>query len=461
MSDNQNDNIGNIVESGEALKLDSKNEDEQDEQDDVKLASKNKLLEELIYKFSYLNDLKPSKSKNDIQTKSSIDDTFIYKLNPDRFVFYQEFMREIKENPELLKKIIYENKLIKYKKEEEAKTLENIVNNFENLFGDSGMTLDDNKQYLDERKSKINQETKNIREKLNSIISAQETLDSGVYHEDSETINKKKKEIINSTFQYLSGQPPDEKPNAKLPLSKGGRPQRNMLCKTGGDEAGKYRNKINKIKQNFKKNSILKRYSDKLSKIHENDQINDKTKVMILKDVVNEIEEDKFVTIKSLDLSKEDRLLFVGITFVLRLICLGIVDWSLSTNFVSAFTSAFILYIAIYSLFILLILIVVNMQYPVPIGELYTSDHNLFTAIAGSMYYFYMRPGYFLSSITRFIIHLGIIVSITVIALLIKDKDQKSGSLSYNYLEKKQIRKSVHNFTFLMWIFTSFIAMYL
>ena len=456
MSDNENDNIGNKVESDESIDLDSKIKDEGE--DDVKSGSKNKLLEELMYKFSYLNDLKPSNSKNSIQTKNSIDDTFIYKLNPERFMFYQEFMREIKQNPELIKKIIYENKLIKYKKEEEAKILENIINNFESLFAVSGIPTDNNKSYLDARKAKVQNETKNIQDKLSSIISSQETLDSGLYGEDNDKIMTKKKDLIKSTFQDLSGQ---EETKAEPPALKNGGMRRNKFYKGGSNKSKDYKSKIKKMEQNFKGNSILKKYSNKLSDIHENDNIQDKTKAMMLKDVVNEIEEDKFVSIKSLDLSKEDRLLFVGITFVLRLICLGIVDWSLSTNFVSAFTSAFILYIAIYSLFIFLILIVVNMQYAVPIGELYTSDHSLFTAIAGSMYYFYMRPGHFLSSITRFIIHLGIIVSITVIALLIKDNNQKSGSLSYNYLEKKQIRKSVHNFTFLMWIFTSFIAMYL
>ena len=103
----------------------------------------------------------------------------------------------------------------------------------------------------------------------------------------------------------------------------------------------------------------------------------------------------------------------------------------------------------------------VNVQYQVPISELYNSEHSLFTAISGSMYYFYMRPGYFFSSISRFIAHLGIMASITTIAILIKDKDQQKGNLNYNYAEKKRISKSVHNFTLLMWVFTSSLAMYL
>lgn len=440
MSDNQNDKIDNSVKSETKTNTQINDVDSEKLQEPVKRS----LMEELKYKFSYLNDLKPDDAKSQVQSNNIVDDNFVHKLNPTRFAFYQEFIREIQKNPELLKKIIYENKMIKHKKEDEDKMIENIVNNLEGLYRIPEKTED----YTDAKKKKMKYENDNIVKQLEKIISHGETLDSGFeYQENSENIIDKKKKILNETF--VGGQDGTKLDNMKQKMD--------TEIK---ENVAKYDKNIKDMKTKFEDGTVLKKFSKKLSEVNDED-LPGNVKAMKLKDIVSDIENDKFTTINSLNISKDDRLLFIGVTFLIRLVSLGIIDWSLSTNFVTSFTSAFVLYIMIYSLFILLILIMVNVQYQVPISELYNSEHSLFTAISGSMYYFYMRPGYFFSSITRFIAHLGIMASITTIAILIKDKDQQKGNLNYNYAEKKRIRKSVHNFTLLMWVFTSSLAMYL
>ena len=440
MSDNQNDKIDNSVKSETKTNTQINDVDSEKLQEPVKRS----LMEELKYKFSYLNDLKPDDAKSQVQSNNIVDDNFVHKLNPTRFAFYQEFIREIQKNPELLKKIIYENKMIKHKKEDEDKMIENIVNNLEGLYRIPEKTV----KYIDAKKKKMKYENDNIVKQLEKIISHGETLDSGFeYQENSENITEKKKNILKDTF--VGGQE-----STKLDTMK------QKMDTEIKENVAKYDKNIKDMKTKFEDGTVLKKFSKKLSEVNDED-LPGNVKAMKLKDIVSDIENDKFTTINSLNISKDDRLLFIGVTFLIRLVSLGIIDWSLSTNFVTSFTSAFVLYIMIYSLFILLILIMVNVQYQVPISELYNSEHSLFTAISGSMYYFYMRPGYFFSSITRFIAHLGIMASITTIAILIKDKDQQKGNLNYNYAEKKRIRKSVHNFTLLMWVFTSSLAMYL
>lgn len=441
MSDNQNDKIDNSVKSETKTNTQINDVDSEKLQEPVKRS----LMEELKYKFSYLNDLKPDDAKSQVQSNNIVDDNFVHKLNPTRFAFYQEFIREIQKNPELLKKIIYENKMIKHKKEDEDKMIENIVNNLEGLYRIPEKTVG----YIAAKKKKMDDENANIVNQLEKIISHGETLDSGFeYEENSSKIKQDKKNILKETF--VGGQE-----GTKLDTIK-----QNMNTEIK-ENVAKYKNNIKDMKTKFKDGAVLKKFSKKLSEVNDDKTSSGNVKAMKLKDIVSDIENDKFTTINSLNISKDDRLLFIGVTFLIRLVSLGIIDWSLSTNFVTSFTSAFVLYIMIYSLFILLILIMVNVQYQVPISELYNSEHSLFTAISGSMYYFYMRPGYFFSSITRFIAHLGIMASITTIAILIKDKDQHKGNLNYNYAEKKRIRKSVHNFTLLMWVFTSSLAMYL
>jgi len=444
MSDNQNDKIDNSLKSESKTNMEIKN-DSSDNVNNVKEPVKRSLMDELKYKFSYLNDLKPDNAKSLVQSNNIVDDNFVHKINPTRFAFYQEFIREIQKNPELLKKIIYENKMIKHKKEDEDKMIENIVNNLEGLYRIPEKTTD----YIADKNKKMDDENNNIVNQLKKIILHGETLDSGFeYQENSPTIQNNKKEILEQTF--VGGQE-----GTKLDTMK-----QNMEMEKN-KEFETYDDNIQKMETKFKDGAVLKKFSKKLSEVNDDEKLSGNDKAMKLKDIVSDIENDKFTTINSLNISKDDRLLFIGVTFLIRLVSLGIIDWSLSTNFVTSFTSAFILYIMIYSLFILLILIMVNVQYQVPISELYNSEHSLFTAISGSMYYFYMRPGYFFSSITRFIAHLGIMASITTIAILIKDKDQHKGNLNYNYAEKKRIRKSVHNFTLLMWVFTSSLAMYL
>ena len=443
MSDNQNDKIDNSLKSESKTSMEIKN-DSSDNVNDVKEPVKRSLMDELKYKFSYLNDLKPDDAKSLVQSNNIVDDNFVHKINPTRFAFYQEFIREIQKNPELLKKIIYENKMIKHKKEDEDKMIENIVNNLEGLYKIPEKT----EKYNDAKKKKMDHENDNIVKQLEKIISHGETLDLGFeYQENSPTIKQDKERILKETF--VGGQE-----GTKLDTMK-----QDMKIEKKKD-LKKYKENIQKMETKFKDGAVLNKFSKQLSEVNDNEEP-DNVKAMKLKDIVSDIENDKFTTINSLNISKDDRLLFIGVTFLIRLVSLGIIDWSLSTNFVTSFTSAFVLYIMIYSLFILLILIMVNVQYQVPISELYNSEHSLFTAISGSMYYFYMRPGYFFSSITRFIAHLGIMASITTIAILIKDKDQHKGNLNYNYAEKKRIRKSVHNFTLLMWVFTSSLAMYL
>jgi len=445
MSDNQNDIIDNSVKSETNTIINNANSS--DNVDIIKEPVKRSLMDELKYKFSYLNDLKPDNAKSIVQSNNIVNDNFVHKLNPTRFAFYQEFIREIQKNPELLKKIIYENKMIKHKKEDEDKMIENIVNNLEGLYSVS--ENESKTDYIAAKKKKMNLENNNIVNQLEKIILHGETLDSGFeYKENSPTIQKNKKDILRETF--IGGQD-----GTKLDTMK------EVMKKDKMKDLEKYSENIKKMKTNFENSTVLKKFSKKLSDVYDDEKSSGNVKATKLKDIVSEIENDKSTTINSLNISKDDRLLFIGVTFLIRLVSLGIIDWSLSTNFVTSFTSAFVLYIMIYSLFILLILIMVNVQYQVPISELYNSEHSLFTAISGSMYYFYMRPGYFFSSITRFIAHLGILASITTIAILIKDKDQQKGNLNYNYAEKKRIRKSVHNFTLLMWVFTSFLAMYL
>jgi hypothetical protein len=210
-----------------------------------------------------------------------------------------------------------------------------------------------------------------------------------------------------------------------------------------------------------KKGSPLHYFKGELKKINEkNDQID--IKASKLKDVIDEIENNEFSNIEQLKISKSDRLVFIGVTFLVRLITLVLIDWALNTNYVVSFTQAYVLYVVLYCIFIMLIIVIVNMTYNYPLYKLYNGDHGIFSAIASSMYYFYLIPGNMVWESARFIIHFTLIIFLTVIAIMIKSNETTEDNiLNYDYTERKNIRRALSNFTLLLWFFTSVVSMYM
>jgi hypothetical protein len=239
--------------------------------------------------------------------------------------------------------------------------------------------------------------------------------------------------------------------------------------------------KIKVEKENYKKNEqyssqkadyVQKKYEDnpnnllhffrkQLKETYNNNDDKD-IKVSKLKDIIDGIENNDFTTIEQLKLSKSDRLVFIGVTFLIRLVCLVLIDWALNTNYVVSFTQAYVLYVSLYCIFVLILIVVVNMTYNFPMNKLYNEDHGIFTAIASSMYYFYLIPGNWIWDSARFIIHFTLIIFLTVIAIMIKTNENNDDNiLNYDYSQRKNIRRALSNFTLLLWFFTSIVAMYM
>lgn len=94
--------------------------------------------------------------------------------------------------------------------------------------------------------------------------------------------------------------------------------------------------------------------------------------------------------------------------------------------------------------------------------DLYTGNHGIFTSMASSFYYFYLIPGSESKHLVRLGVHLGFIIFLTMIAILIKGNEEKNNEgLNYDYAVKRNIKRVINDFTMLLWIFTSIIAMYM
>jgi len=425
----------------------------------------NNIYEELSYKFQYLPDMKPDNVKNRLQLFNNVlNDDFVHSVNPTRYSFYLEFMKALK-NPEILKNLIYEYSLIKNDKENESEIISNIISNFSRLYNGNVpkkmMTDENDKEYLQNKTNRIKDEINFISDKMKNIVKS-----DILSNEQNTKVTNNIETIVENTFQSLN---PIANNSSSQPIKGGAEPQKpiyeqyqnlnNTISSNQNEDIKKYVENIQKL-QKTQENGFLNKNKENLKTILESDSDN-KIKLMKLKDLMENIENNEAMSINNMKLTKEDRLIFIGITFLIRQINLWIIDWALYTNFVTNFTNTFILYIVLYTIFILLILSVVNITYNTSVFKLYTSQNNMFGIIASSLYYFYLIPGYTLQQSLRFVIHLGIIYTAIIIALLIKQKDENNNVQNYNYEIKKNIKRFIGDFTLLIWLFLSFIAMYM
>lgn len=434
------------------------------------------IYEELSYKFKHLPELKPPHLKTRINTSLLIDDDFVHEINPERYSFYVEFQKALKD-PAVLRDLIYEYKMIKNDKEEENKIINEIVSKVNQLYvvSDSD-TIKNTDEYVKEKNRLIKEESHEIANRMKNIIGSE--------------MSDNKSEIGDIVYSTFSSK---EKPSAPPIPSNNFNNENQLDAQSGGSSKGGgnafdsykkllngkkneaedssdpnlfkkefYKDKIKQIKQNFKNNNHLAKYTDSLKNAYDQQGVPNKIKGQKLKDIVSDIENDEIMTIDNLKISKEDKLVFIGVTFVIRQIVLWLLDWALVTNFVTNFTKTFLLYIFIYTLLLLIIVAVVNITYNMPILDLYSGSHGIFTSIASTFYYFYFIPGSELRNSFRILFHLGLMYFIVAIALLVKEREHShKDGLSYDYVEKKRILRVVSDFTLIIWIFTSILSMYI
>jgi hypothetical protein len=171
-----------------------------------------------------------------------------------------------------------------------------------------------------------------------------------------------------------------------------------------------------------------------------------------LNDLVYDIENDTMRPINKLDISNEDRIVFIGVTFIIRFIALSLIEWSMNTNFISSFKQAFMFYCIIYISIFCFITILVNIIYNYPLQQLYT-DKSL-VDIQSMLYYFYI----YTNGPMRLVIHLIFILILMLIPFIINMGNNMQDKANFNYETKKYTRNTLSRFTLVIWIITSLIA---
>ena len=346
--------------------------------------------------WSKTSELKPNNIKDERYNilNELFDDKIIKKFNVRRWTYYKRFNKII-DDPRELKSFMYTLKKIGENREYKDNIYKKIVK------------LHDILSKVDVDSDNYSQNKKNKLEELNKrILSILENKTND--NIDSSKINQKNEIIKEMTDKFVGG-------------------------------STKY----------------LDNYSDKLEKISENKNISDNTKISKYKTVLNDIENIVNPT-KTLNITREDKILFIIITFIIRLICIKLVEWSINMNYSDNFINSYILYTIIYLTILFIIFCIVNITYNYNINSVMYGTTG-FSTLANSLYYFYIIPGASFSRNNRLFIHSILLIIFSLIPIGLKSKNDNN--IDYDYNEKRKTINMISNYTFSVWIFTSIIAM--
>jgi len=373
---------------------------------------------ELLFGFRDLGNIRnPSTPIFNLSTLI-IPDSVVRKFNPKRFNFYIKFINGLKD-PVTLHKFLYTLNDAKVYNEEMQEKIAKIARGLQLISDKDRVKVIDNlKQFLDSDKY----------EKLFNIIKNyqnQRKITGGLKYED----------VQEDTETYKIN-----KPLAPMKM---------------------FFDQINKVapllhtQPRTNIDEVVEKVSDNTTAVTE-DKITpiDVNKV---KGIYQTFQKVPRISPDRVEISMIDRGVFIGVTFAIRMIALSLIYWSLNSNLVNNFQTAFIYYCIIYMIFFLFVIAIVNVIFYYPVTELFT---NLSLAtLPNLLYYFYIHfNGY-----NRLILHI-IILSILMMVPFVLSLDKKfteqyDANISFDYKKKSDIYNSISNFSLVIWILTSVIAL--
>jgi hypothetical protein len=369
----------------------------------------------------FMNNIYEPENDNDNVNDISIADLLIQDIDlkknyNSRYKFYIELLKIYNKNPKIIKRIYTKLNAIKDLNNREKKLLSEL--NYYNS------------------KNEPNQET--IRENQASVISGP-----------------------GSASASASGPVPGGKSIIKGgddPLLKDYKESsfRDVLKRSFG------MSNVSKLKKKIYKNDDKEEETDNKIGVFDKeiDDYNDGNKIdpSNIKKKLLEFENDPNNTFTYLELTIEDRLVFIITTFFIRYISLILIQWSVDINIIKSFEEGFFYYAVIYISIFWFIVLFVNIDNTVKID--YMNFDNFMNSIRSIFYYFYMGT----NGITRLLVHSCIICVLLIVPIIlnikkksdIEESENKDNIISYD--ERKKLSKSLSLFTIFIWVLTSIIA---
>jgi hypothetical protein len=362
---------------------------------------------ELLFNFRDLTSISGSKAPILNLSSLVIPDSIVRKFNPKRYNFYIKFINGLT-NPSNLYKFLYTTR--------DSKVYYNDIQNKLAVIAKALKTLSH-----DDRKK--------------VILNLKKALD---------TSNDKYTNLFNTidTFEKKGGA--EKEYGIKKPIM----PMDTLLKHVNKEFPLLGEPPINTIDE-----LILP--EDKLNTLENKIEIKpfDVSKVKGLYDYYNKIPQ---LSPERININMVDRGVFIVTTLIIRIISLSLIFWGLNSNLINNFKTAFIYYCCIYILFFTFIIGLVNVVYYYPIIDLFSNVS--ISSMPNILYYFYIH----ITGPNRLILHLILILLLLFIPYIldmdkkkIKDPDM---NISFDNNIKTDIYNSIANFSLIIWILTSIVA---
>lgn len=178
---------------------------------------------------------------------------------------------------------------------------------------------------------------------------------------------------------------------------------------------------------------------------------------------IKEFENDPQNPLEELEITLDDRIVFIIATFFIRYITILMVQWCVDIDIIKSFYEGFIYYAIIYIILFWFVVLFINIDNGYDVK--YMNFNGIINSIRSLFYYFYMGT----NGISRLLIHTSLILLLIVIPIILnikkkpdfKDEANEETVVNtkiLNYEERKQLSKTLTLFTMFIWLFTSIIA---
>lgn len=390
-------------------------------------------------------------SNDDIKYESFadyfIDDIDIKKLSPERFEYYKDLIEIFNKKPSVLYNILKKYYRFKNIKEKEKKLLNELAYN---KMDDNVLTQYDIEQFKSDMGNTGIEKLKNILIKMNEVAtkpnSVRKTFVGGTMNEatgagqgnsnpDVSDINNKEELIRESKFRNILKKEYDISNLNNL-----------------------NQNIIDKNDYKYKGENKLKDISDEIDRFNDGDIDEDTIKYKLQK-----FENDPNNQLNDLQITIDDRLVFILSTFFIRYFSVILIQWCIDINLIKTFDEGFMYYAAIYLSIFWFIVLFVNIENRIQID--YMNFDSFINSIRSLFYYYYMGT----NGITRLFVHSCILLVLLLIPIILnikqnnddddEDDEYEDDNKIMNKTERTKLIKSLSLFTIYIWILTSIIAM--
>lgn len=393
-----------------------------------------------------------------------IDDIDLKKMAPERFNYYKDLISIFNKRPQILYNILKKYYRFQDIKENEKKYLNKLSYYGE---GEDGFNLREFQELFGEEEvqSKVGEIAKTLFKKMKDKVEEKIEIKKGGKGGEEGEGEGGKEGATGTGAAAEEGEGGKEGKGEKYKESK----FRNVLKRDYGitnvdnlrqpiyvpqDETGDEKRKNEDMEKRYKTQNKLVDIGERIDMFNDGDL----NKTNIKYDIKN-FENDPDNPLKELEITFDDRLVFIFSTFFIRYITLVLVKWSIDINIIKTFEEGFYYYAAIYLTIFWFIVLFVNIDNSTQVD--YMNFDDFMNSIRSVFYYYYMGT----NGITRLFIHSALIVILLMIPVILNirkkndfDEDEENTSNILNYEERKKLIKSLSLFTIYIWILTSIIA---